>query len=853
MPQNHQTYLFRFLQVRSAQLHPTQIAKSRNELSSKEFEIPIIARLNNEAASKLNGKQRDSLRRRYALSRIALSSKQIEMVQFIEQKYIELISQSDLSLVETKSEILALKEALESMELAKEKTEMLIIASWNNLTANILSFTPNLSEIETYTNCIRVLDLVINLDNYIELGYNKTLNYYLTGILLLPDRILTLLDGIFIRPGTSLDNPISSIKPLGVADLKLTREKLTGYELGEITHIENILKSENRQRTHRRFNRTEEFYQTEEQSEKEEERNLENKEKFDLQKEANKTIQENFNVNAGVNISGSYGPVQITANAGFAYVRSLSESQKESSNFSKEIVDQARKKIIQKVTEIRSKKLIDEIEEINIHGFENTGAGAVDISGIYRWLNKTIECQVFNYGKRLMLEFIIQEPAAYFLYAKKMNEVKEFEVAKPLELPDSFKPSSIANLSEPLFEGLSVEDLIKRYSVEGIEPKPAETVTISTTCDSQEESEPSGIHNLIQKDLQIIEGYAASTLDIHFNLNASDAAYQSVAWSVGKSADTEYINGLPSEITEKEGTLTKKYALTNESDHRNLDFTYQFLRKNVRMQGETGLINISAITMGAANLNMGVTITATITSQKTEAWQLSVFNKIIQKYNLQVAEYHEKKNRAEAAQASKVQNFSLSNPDFYKELIKDEIKKNCIRMLTGWDFTAFDAMRENGSLEPELNINDSLKEGKAIDYFENAIEWDKIAYTFYSYFWGKKQYWSEKILFEHGDQHFQYFIKAGAAKVLVPVSPLMTASVLWYFKTGQALKNSDLPAIEYDTETLNMLQDIADSAVGIDQAVEEGKPWQITLPTSLIILNSQAAQIDEINNQLMSE
>lgn len=221
---------------------------------------------------------------------------------------------------------------------------------------------------------------------------------------------------IFVLEDTHTDPPAPYIlvRPLGVADLRVVKQSLLRYEMGEITHIENVLRTEKRERRHRFLRRTEESYTIETEKQKEEERNLQSTDKLELQRESSRTIQENFNVQAGVQIAGSYGPISISASAGFSYSRAQSESLREASNFSKEIIDESRRKIVERVREERSTKTTEEIEEINSHTFKNDGDDAQDVSGIYRWVNKIYNCQIHNYGRRLMFEFVIPEPAAFY-------------------------------------------------------------------------------------------------------------------------------------------------------------------------------------------------------------------------------------------------------------------------------------------------------------------------------------------------------------------------------------------------------------------------------------------------------
>jgi hypothetical protein len=69
--------------------------------------------------------------------------------------------------------------------------------------------------------------------------------------------------------------------------------------------------------------------------------------------------------------------------------------------------------------ETRTVRHLLETEETNLHGFDNTGAGSKNVVGVYRYVDQVQDAWMENYGKRLMLEFLVPEPAAVFQWAIK--------------------------------------------------------------------------------------------------------------------------------------------------------------------------------------------------------------------------------------------------------------------------------------------------------------------------------------------------------------------------------------------------------------------------------------------------
>jgi hypothetical protein len=167
------------------------------------------------------------------------------------------------------------------------------------------------------------------------------------------------------------------IRPLGIGDLQVVQEELLRYEAGEVAHIENILKSEHKTRIHKRLTESEETFVIETEDIKETEKDLQSTERFELQKEAQKTIESEMSIDAGVSVTGSYGPVSVTAHADFAYTQSTSESNKSASSYAKEITERSIEKLVQRTREERTLRTLERIEEINEHGFDNSNGSGI--------------------------------------------------------------------------------------------------------------------------------------------------------------------------------------------------------------------------------------------------------------------------------------------------------------------------------------------------------------------------------------------------------------------------------------------------------------------------------------------
>ena len=181
-----------------------------------------------------------------------------------------------------------------------------------------------------------------------------------------------------------------------------------------------------------------------------EERDHQVSEKFSLQDEVKSTIDSKVGIDAGVTSTIKYGEVvSITPHANVTANFSKSQAESTARSYAKEIVDRSATKVQEKVRRLTVSKMISETEERNKHVIDNTQAGNVHRAGLYYWVNRVSHAQVFNYGKHMMFDAILPEPAALFkkLYADKiLLDKNKNEPPKPSETPSAFQRNTYGGI-----------------------------------------------------------------------------------------------------------------------------------------------------------------------------------------------------------------------------------------------------------------------------------------------------------------------------------------------------------------------------------------------------------------------
>lgn len=588
----------------------------------------------------------------------------------------------------------------------------------------------------------------------------------------------------------------------GMQDLLIVRQELLKYEPGEIAHIENILKGEFKNKKHRKLDRSEVivFEETEKTEETEEE--LQTTDRYELQSEASRTLSETYSGDAGVKYSGSYGWGEIEAHGNAAYNRATEESSKSASTIAKDTVSRSVQKIKERVLKRRSKTDISEIEIINEHGFDNKQGD--DITGIYRWVDKYYKAEIVNYGKRIMLEFMIPEPAAFYRFALANKPKGENNLQKPDE-PGFCKRGIFYKLKPTDLSPANYIGFVAKYEVRDITPPPQNYINVSKNIRATHD-ETENNTSMIQFAEQIIkapEKYRIIGVSYRIHVGMSHVRNTS-------GQDEMHVSVLLGEkhLFEKD---MREYKLNDKS----VNVKNSYIEEYVFLEPEKSdnpakievyskseniqelALSVSGFSTLALSINIGLKIQCERTEQAYEQWQIDTFNAIMTAYQVKRMEYEEAM-RAQEFNASI--NIQGRNPLLNREIEKTELKKHAISILTGQQYESFNAMEEDHTLGyPQIDLEDAKQEGKFVRFFEQALEWRHTTYMFYPYFWGNKKNWVETLNLKDTDPLFEKFLQAGYARVWVPLRPGFESVVGYYIECsdGEPWTDKDAPLCDH--------------------------------------------------------
>jgi hypothetical protein len=572
----------------------------------------------------------------------------------------------------------------------------------------------------------------------------------------------------------------------GIGDLLIVRQTLKAYQLADFAHVENVLRGESRGREHRRLSLREEITTTEEERETEKERDLQSTERNEMQNEATKTVETQFGLQAGLQVSGSYGPtVSFAASVNASFSTSTSETQRKATSYSREVTEKTAERIRERVREERVRRVLEQIEELNTHRIDNTENPQGHVRGIYRWLNKLYDAQVFNYGQRMMYEFVVPEPAAYFLYALVSNPPQELELEKPDPPMYYSMPLKPDNLTRTNYQ-----QYLAQYDVTTAKPPPP-SFTHVTFFEKQEGKEESNYERATK--VTVPDGYEATNATTWY-------------WYVYSNNRVSFKFGI--------GGIDGSGGVTFSTPRR-------------------GEVSVGIFSMYTMAFVATADIYCRLTTEGFAKWQHETFAAILEAYLNKKSAYDEARRQRDIQEGVKILG---RNPLENLHLERDELKKLSIMTLMRTSYLDIDSYYS--SAEPAMDIAAACRNGSVIRFFENAFEWNNMTYVHHPYFWGRHARWVDALHLTDPDPEFAAFLKAGATRIQVPVRPGFERAVAYFCQFGIIWEGNDVPLIG-DSLYVPIVQEITENLGKIEDGVPYppgSQPWQVTVPTDLVVL-----------------
>ncbi len=689
-------------------------------------------------------------------------------------------------------ELEEVKKYLQSPEYLAEKDSV-----WQSYFALVITTGYKTELLEIFVLTLRAASLLERVfgDNNGEKLTMVDVNSLLNAVILLPSEVFplpsnkpsTVQDGNTpAAPKPELAKETEWVKPYAVGELLMTRQQLIGYEPGEIAYIENVMKGERSEVKRRRLNRVGETFQNNEEQIKTRKDEI-GSGASNLLKETLKTIADNLVTTNYDNFNATYGPPSTAKLSGGWSVETKPDPQIPSKDdmyrFAKEVLNKTSGRVASTVNRLRNFTAIDETEETATCVIDNTN-GSHNIRGVYRWLEKVYSAHVVNYGSRLMIEFLIEDPAFSYINA-------EFE-STGVELAKSVHPFHLGIES---YENIDTENAAKLaavYNVDEIEHPPAGKKIVSAS-----------MQNACEKQVVVPLGYKASKAVVLCMFPKGTGDYR-VEGIVGKNPFSFESSG-------------------KQSDSVTFEMNDEDSTVPVIVMGNA---IPSSPPAAPSNFIVTVEVECAPTEGLINEWKQSVYKSLTIGYENQKILYNNNVGHINEGDI-------MRSPSMNRGAERGELKKRCVNLMVG------KCLRNAPNNDKDGLSGFDVNAPHYAGFFEQSFEWNEMTYSFHVNLKDQAEDAKLKSLRQNicadNDPLFVNFLQADYARVLVPVSMPNAMPVLYYLSTGEVWRagRSITPA---HINHVNVVDDIIKSEAGRQYIEKESPAWKVTIPTSMYVL-----------------
>lgn len=581
------------------------------------------------------------------------------------------------------------------------------------------------------------------------------------------------------------------IEPYAIGDLQMVRHRQMRYEPGEIAAIANVLKGERREIKTRNLQMASETIRDESLVDK-----LLDREdlatRSNLVAATEKTIADtvvvtDYDPDGG--FQTTYGPPSTLQFKGSWSVEkkggSSGEPGKEDvAHFAKNILNRTVNRVRQQIHRVRQTSSSNENEETVVSIFDNVD-GDRNLSGIYRWLNKVFRVSVEHYGTRLMIEFLIENPAERYIC--KELKLRGISYVEPLP-PEHFDVYSHNDISPDNYATLAAY-----YGVTDLEPAPLATRVVSTVMTANQ----NGLVPLPQ-------GYQAVKAEVR------------VAFPGQGATGLFSIDGL---VGIQPFSLSGKERGAELTMNQELDAVPVSLTSGVTLTSPPSI---------PTDCYLNVEILCVPSTAEWEQWQIATYGALLQGYHHRKASYYSRvASRSGEAVSSPRSSLAC------RRIERSVLKEGCMGLLLDRRSDLI------GNPQSSTPLPFAVNKPRYLQFFETIFEWREMTYEFCLDLGegdstaGRS--WVNINEMAGDDELFAQFLQAGQARVMVPASPDHTLKVLYYLSSAMIMPvaNGVIPVHFDDLSIADELKKIRPGSV---DGCRESTSWEVVVPTTMQIL-----------------
>jgi len=596
----------------------------------------------------------------------------------------------------------------------------------------------------------------------------------------------------------------------GVADLYVVHQAWAKYVLGELASVEPIMARELKERLFERTDELETAVTSTTSKSSQLERDNQTSERFELSKMIAESVRQSAGVEGWLNVDTQAPSTKVGAHIGADYSYS-SESQSETASRSaSEIVERVVSKVEESLTVTREQRRTEKIVDRATHTFDNRQSGS-PINGVYRWVDKVNRIDLVKYPNRYVFEVQIPEPAAWVRWLFDREQRARGEITDPGPFPNSFLPDDISTNPAAATYYLA---LGAQFGVDSL-PTPPTTIAFADQIAGPPATQGNelpefGLEHLVKTSVP--DGYAA----VRWNATA-----------LATSADYRDNQRHPRLYM---AVGAGPYGRTVSQDH---------IRLAEQFSGSVGDLNRGTIPIAVwyfdifkfvINVEIECDPTPTLITQ----WQMQVWAALRAAHEERRARFAEQQATADVLRTT----LPVTRPPARnREMMLTELKRLSIELLSDNRLRGLGGMEyPNPTDAPIMNRTTARDSATEIQFVEQAFEWSNLSYLFYPTYWTYDGRWPGLFALEDNDPEFAAFLRAGSARVIVPVRPGYEYQAQLFVDYGLLWGGGSAPGPE-DPEYLSLATEIEELQKGAKDGTVV-RSWTVKIPTHMVALDA---------------
>lgn len=631
-----------------------------------------------------------------------------------------------------------------------------------------------------------------------------------------------------------LPSSVGYAKILGEGRVMRVEEEYQGCVTANLAAVVNVAPFSEKSYTNRYLTRNISSSEAESSEKSFDETNTETKQSTNLKSEIEKVQEGEFSLEAGLKVSAQYGPtVGVEAHSNLSTKMSNSEKTNRAAEYARDITQRAINRIEKTTRELTKTERTTENEITSVEAYKNNTN--TPSTGIYQFISEVYKSRLVQYDSRLLLEFMVPEPGSVLLYASNTpNPSADNPTPKP---PEPF------NLKVDDIQPGTYKNYLSKWFAPDVTPPPEQFILVSKVLYGPQYDIPGNQIKAFQMN------------DIDATMKIPDNYYVDTIYAKFTTSKPSPYNNIVSDEQNKEPIPNYEPFIIDivNSNYQDSEYPTWWIDNAAREDSRTiafsdhnNLKNITIAVSGLQARKFALTINAycKVNNQAYDAWRIDTFHKLRQAYQSQLDEYNDKLMLLR--QRAILSGGSLGrNPAMNRTIEKDELKRGCISILTKQSFETFDSTNDPGDVLPVIRFDQVKPEGEYVTFFETAFEWTNLTYALYPYFWANpNKTWLRSLNLKLEDPKHEEFLKAGFARVEVPVRPEFQSAIIKYLGEGKIWDGQDPDEIgiddagNYDPMFIAVWQEIMERQAGLKKQPEIIDEWEYQLPTNHQILTN---------------